>query len=318
MRTLAFAAALLAAPSLALPARAADDGDKVALPPGVELSVPKGMKYGWAIKPSKKPRAVPELFTIDRQGRPWFGMKGKVIANPIAGEIYQLKDGFRDLAWMHYGQLLVGNERSLGDLAFDMVAPNAQGLRNFPAALSPWIQLPGPEYKLYSGEGCGLFLAGKSPKSGKYGLIFLEIKDRHTDVRAKPARFLFESETPIHAVAGDCTQAWFAMGRVVAHLPFAAKKMEPLFAAGGEQIRELQASPHGFFYATDAAVGFFKDGSQYLFMKAPRARVRVRGDFLFVMFEDGSVFRMEGLAGFAKLGQTVKDARSKKSARNTP
>lgn len=274
------------------------------LPKDVELLIPRqAVKVGWVLPPSPKNPVRPEIFDVDKAGDPWFGVKGRSIANPLKGVIFVTDEPFQQFAWTGDNAFLVTNGRSLGFLTG--VAVKGRPERLIRTAFKPLIELPGRNYRLFPGGRRGLFLAGLNAKTQKHEVVYIEVKNRVASVRK-----ILESDAPVNHVAGGGNRAWVAMGRVVAQVDLKAKTLEPVFAHPTEPIREFVHAPNaGFFYATASGLGFFKKGLQYQFMSGPNLRIRLKNSRLYVLLDKGQgLLRIEGLQRFAGLNPEKKAA----------
>jgi hypothetical protein len=274
------------------------------LPADVTLLVPKNsVRVGWLLPPAKA-TTVPEVFDVDKQGNPWFGYRGRAIAHPLKGAILAVDDPFQSFAWTDDGGLLLTNGKSLGYLVGAHFSyEGAKPQRMMRTAFKPVIALPHQNARLFPGGSNSLFLAGLNPKTKKYEVVYIEIKNKIANVRT-----LLESDTPVNYVVGDRGKAWVAVGRVVAKVDLKAKTLEPVFAHSTEPIREFAYVPNlGFFYATASGLGFYKKNVQYQFMKGANLRMRLKGHKLYVLLDKGQgLLRLENLVKFGALTPPAK------------
>jgi hypothetical protein len=283
----------------------ADPLPEYTLPSDVELLIPKQVvRVRWLLPPSKKKTIVPEIFDVDKDGNPWFGYQGRTIAHPLKGAVLWVSEPFQGFAWTDDGGFLLTNGKSLGYL----IGVHVQGAapqRLMKTAFKPVIELPHENDWLYPGDSNHLFLSGQNPKTKKYEVFSIEIKNKIASVRN-----ILESDTAVNYVASARGNTWVAIGRVVAKINLKRKTLEPIFAHPTEPVREFVHVPNvGFFYVTSSGLGFYKKGLQYQFMSGANLRIRLKNKRLYVLMGQGhGLLRLDGLRKFAFLAPPAKKA----------
>jgi hypothetical protein len=285
---------------LCLPAAlpAARDPGAFALPKGARLTLPRaqGVDAAWILPGHHKfPKAA--LFDVSPAGDPWLGYGGKTLMNPLVFGAVLVDRPAADFAWTDSNEFLVSDGQSLGFL----VGVREKGSRDraVRAVFKPMVALPHKNARLFAGGYKEVYFLGKNPDTQEYEIHWVRVRYKKAQVRK-----LFSSKEPITSVAAGSGAVYAAMGRAIVELNLKSRSARPVFVHPRENIRDIGVSPRsGLFYSTGQSIGFFKNGSGFEFLQAPRLRMRLRKNSLYVLFEDtGGVLRVDGLHQFKNAG----------------
>lgn len=259
---------------------------EVAMPKDARLVLPPGIVAGWVLAPQRGVQAAEPIsgFGIDGEGRPWFGYRHKILANPLVQAAVEADKTYRDFAWIGTGQLFLCAQKALGVLEKPKNAKE-------PMVFKPLLALPYEDFRLLPDSKEGLYLIGKNP-NGTRELFWMRLGARsEKDFKAEK---LLEVKEDITAVAGDGDQTYVAIGKGV--FKISGKGARVLFVHPSEVVRELAYSRGGgVFYATAREAGFLDDASGHMlkFLEATNPGLRVgRGDLFILLADSRSVMRL--------------------------
>ena len=235
------------------------------------------------------------LFDVDGDGRPFVLLRHTLIALQVTDDVppEALRIGgveaIDDFAWMAEGRMLLIAGKSLGELTED--------------GFDPILTLPDEHMKVAPASDNECYLYGGSSAKTQCNLYLYRKDGTLLHLLVAPA--------PITAVAGTREFTFLAIGAKI----YLLSEDKPLLAAysADSNITSLAMSPPaGIFFSTDDSVGYVSEpGRGFSFIQGKGAQVRVRGDSLFLFFQDAGVMRCSPISRFAMMAEDLQQAADK-------
>lgn len=241
-----------------------------------------GLQASWVVPPSAAaPKADDALAGVDPSGTAWLVLDGRIVSAPEKGVVMVADRPVQQLAWIG-ARPVVRSFDALGTFV-----AGADGAR-----FKPLTMVPLTSWRMAPAGAENVLVAGYNPrkKASQVALV-------GPAAGGKALKVLYETQARIADVAGDGENAYFASGPAIWKV--AADGTASVFFSQTRPITALAAAPDGFYYATDAGVGYAGKTERFELLRRPGCRIAARGEDLYVLLDGlrGGLLRVRGADG---------------------
>lgn len=241
-----------------------------------------GLQASWVVPPSAAaPKADDSLAGVDPSGAAWLVLDGRIVSAPEKGVVMVADRPVQQLAWIGSRPVV----RSFDALGTFEAGPEG-------ARFKPLTMVPLTSWRMAPAGAENVLVAGYNPrkKSSQVALV-------GPAAGGKALKVLYETQARIADVAGDGESAYFASGPAIWKVE--ADGSASVFFSQTRPITAIAAARNGFFYATDAGVGYAGRTERFELLRRPGCRIAARGEDLFVLLDGlrGGLLRVRGADG---------------------